>query len=64
MLVTDFPKNIKYYLNSDKEVNWGEGEAIGLSNNAIMDKFKYTCYEVELDLIVHEDGKAKSPVEV
>lgn len=53
-------KIIKMYLHSDKESNWSLGEEIGLSEEAIINHFKYALYEVECEVEVDmETGESK-----
>lgn len=53
-----WPKTVKYYLHGSKEGNRDIGEEIGLSDEAIREVFRGCCYEVELTLLVDEDGRA------
>jgi hypothetical protein len=52
-----WPKKYKLYLHADKESNWGHAEKLGLEGDQARN-FAYTCYEVEVNLEVHQDGSA------
>lgn len=55
--MSDWPKVIDYYLNSDKESNYDKAAELGLSDEATAN-FRYCCYEIKLTVEVHEDGKS------
>ena len=42
------------YANTHENANIGKD--IGLSDEAINNKFRFCCYEVELGLVVEDDG--------
>ncbi len=44
---------VKVFLHAEKESMWELGEELGLTGEAL-GRFRYTCYEVELDLEVDE----------
>jgi len=52
----EWPKEVKSYLHGSKEYGCQLGEEIGLSEEAIEENFKWLHYEVELTLLVYEDG--------
>jgi hypothetical protein len=52
-----WPKVQYFYLHSSKEENYELALELGLSEEATK-VFKYNCYEVTLQLEVHEDGNA------
>jgi hypothetical protein len=56
MTMEKWPRTTTIYLHSDKESNWELGEELGLSNDAISDEFRSCCYEIEIEVEVHEDG--------
>lgn len=52
-----WPKEVDIYLHSNEETNYFKGEEIGLSEDAVMDKFRYALYEVKFTLRVYENGE-------
>lgn len=44
------------YLHSNKETNYDQADALGLSEEA-QDEFRSALYEVEFDMEITEDGK-------
>lgn len=52
-----FPLSTKIIIHRDDEVAFEQGERLKL-NDAQMEAFRYTGYEVELDVLVQEDGTA------
>lgn len=54
-----FPKRTKLYLHGNKDSNWEKGTELGLSEQAIREKFAYALMEVEFDVEVSEDGEIK-----
>jgi hypothetical protein len=52
-----WPKKAKLYLHADSENNHEIAEEIGLSEKAT-ETFHYACYEVEMDVLINQDGTA------
>lgn len=52
MKAADQPRKarVKLYVHRSKESNWDLGDAIGLPGAAIMENFKWCCYEVEIEI--------------
>jgi hypothetical protein len=53
----NWPKTTTYYVHSDKGSGWDLASKLGLEGDAAKD-LSYICYELALDLEVHQDGKA------
>jgi hypothetical protein len=56
-----WPKKHKLYLHGCKESNWETARELGLSDdgdNSPSRNFAYCCYEMSLDLEIHQDGSA------
>lgn len=51
-----WPKRINYYLHGGKEENWQIGKELSLSEDTILNQFRFTGYEVSFELEVNEDG--------
>jgi hypothetical protein len=52
-----FPKTIDFYMYANKDMNYDQGERLGLSDDA-KQQFVKCCYEIKLTLLVYEDGTA------
>lgn len=50
-----FPKEIAFYVHSNKDDNSYKGEKLGLEG-AALDTFRYSGLEIEITCMVHEDG--------
>jgi hypothetical protein len=54
-----WPKETVIYFHRSKEENQEDGEELGLSEEAIDEKFLYCGYEIALKALVHEDGSTE-----
>jgi hypothetical protein len=55
--MSDWPKVVTCYVHTSKDENYELAGDLGLSEEATK-VFKWNCYEVVLQLEVHEDGNA------
>lgn len=53
-----WPVTTRVYIHGDEDSNWEVGKEIGLSEQAILDTFRGVAYEVELTIVVQQDGHA------
>ena len=57
--MSEFPKKTTIYLHSNKEAMYDRGAELGLSEEAIADKFRGCLYELAVNIEVYEDGTYK-----
>ena len=53
---SEWPKEVRTFVHGSKEYGAALGEEIGLSDEAIRENFMWLHYEVELTILVYEDG--------